>query len=117
MNALLAANDDMLGLAALQLFREGRDTADIAQRLGVPEARASQLVWLARCRARGLPAEWLSPDGTVGRAPGMSIAAKQEFRRASPSRSGGPAPEGEALAPPSTPPSGAPLTLNAGASR
>jgi hypothetical protein len=65
MSALPAA--DTSDLAALQLFREGRDTADIAQMLGIPEAHASQLVWLARCRAKGLPAELLTPSGAVRR--------------------------------------------------
>ena len=45
MNALPNAVDT-LGLAALQLFREGRDTVEIAAVLGLSEARASQLVWL-----------------------------------------------------------------------
>ena len=64
MNALPAAVDT-LGLAALQLFREGRDTVEIAAVLGLSEARASQLVWLARCRAKNLPAEMLTPAGAV----------------------------------------------------
>jgi hypothetical protein len=64
MNAL-PNTSDVLGLAALQLFREGNDTADIALALGVNEARASHLVWLARCRAKGLPAELLEPCGEV----------------------------------------------------
>ena len=64
MNAL-PNTSDTLGLAALQLFREGKDTADIAAALGVGEARASQLVWLARCRAKSLPAELLEPCGSV----------------------------------------------------
>ena len=58
---------DTLGLAALELFRAGRDTADIAVALGVSEARASQLVWLARCGARNLPAEIATPSGSVRR--------------------------------------------------
>jgi len=66
MNAL-ANTADVLGLAALKLFREGKDTADIAIMLGVSEARASQLVWLARCRAKSLPAELLAPCGSVRR--------------------------------------------------
>jgi hypothetical protein len=64
MNAL-PITVDMLGLAALQLFREGKDTADIAVMLGVSEARASQLIWMARCRANNLPAELLEPSGSV----------------------------------------------------
>ena len=68
MNAL-PATTETLGLAALQLFREGRDTAAIAEMLGVPEAQASQLIWLARCRAKGLPAELLTPSGAVRRLP------------------------------------------------
>jgi hypothetical protein len=69
MNAL-ANTSDVLGLAALKLFRQGKDTADIAVTLGVSEARASQLVWLARCRAKNLPAELLEPCGEMrGLAP------------------------------------------------
>ena len=68
MNAL-PATADATGLAALQLFREGRDTADIAEMLGICEAQASQSIWLARCRAKNLPAELLTPSGTVRRPP------------------------------------------------
>jgi hypothetical protein len=68
MNAL-PAPADTLGLAALQLFSEGRDTADIAKMLGISEARASQLIWVTRCRAKGLPAECLTPSGAVRRLP------------------------------------------------
>jgi len=66
MNAL-PNTADTLGLAALQLFRQGNDTADVAVMLGVSEARASQLIWLARCRANSLPAELLEPSGSVRR--------------------------------------------------
>ena len=64
MNAL-PNTADVVGLAALKLFRDGNDTADIAVMLGVSEARASQLIWLARCRANSLPAELLEPSGSV----------------------------------------------------
>jgi hypothetical protein len=38
---------------------------EIAAALGLSEARASQLVWLARCREKRLPAEMLMPSGAV----------------------------------------------------
>jgi hypothetical protein len=66
MNAL-PNTADVLGRAALKLFREGNDTADVAVMPGVNEARASQLIWLARCRANSLPAELLEPSGSVRR--------------------------------------------------
>jgi hypothetical protein len=48
-----------MALRALQHFRHGFDTMEIAKRLGVTEARASMLVWAARCHARDLPADML----------------------------------------------------------
>lgn len=66
MNALSSIADTS-GLAALQLFRDGNDTAAIAAALGVTEAHASRLVWLERCRAKGLPAEIVTPSGALRR--------------------------------------------------
>lgn len=40
--------------SALELFRLGLDTADIARRLDVTEAQASHLVYCERCLERGL---------------------------------------------------------------
>ena len=40
---------------ALSLFRAGKDTADIAFEMKIPEAVASLYVWAARCREKGLP--------------------------------------------------------------
>lgn len=49
------------GLAAdcLKLFRACRDTLQIAESFDLPEARVSRLIWAARCRERGRPAEFL----------------------------------------------------------
>ena len=41
--------------SALELFRLGLDTTQIAARLGVTEAEASHLVFCERCHERGLP--------------------------------------------------------------
>lgn len=41
--------------SALELFRLGLDTADIARRLDVTEAQASHLIYCERCHERGLP--------------------------------------------------------------
>jgi hypothetical protein len=44
---------------ALWLFRQGMDTVAIARSLQIGEARASKLLWYARCKERNLPAEYL----------------------------------------------------------
>lgn len=41
--------------SALELFRLGLDTVQIAARLDVTEAEASHLVFCERCHERGLP--------------------------------------------------------------
>lgn len=48
-----------LAAASLKLFRAGKDTVEIAKALGIPETRASKLLWVARCRARRLPADFI----------------------------------------------------------
>lgn len=48
-----------LAAATLKLFRAGKDTVEIAKALGIPEARASKLLWVARSRARRLPADFI----------------------------------------------------------
>lgn len=47
---------------ALELFHEGKDTQEIALLMGVSEAKASRYVWAARCREKGLPADFLTSD-------------------------------------------------------
>ncbi len=44
---------------AYDLFRAGLDTRQIADRFRLHESEASQLVWIGRCRSRGLPAEFI----------------------------------------------------------
>ena len=51
-------NSHALALRALQHFRHGFDTLEIGRKLGIPEARASRLLWVARCHAKGLPADF-----------------------------------------------------------
>lgn len=41
--------------SALELFRLGLDTVDVARRLNITEAQASELIHCERCHARGLP--------------------------------------------------------------
>lgn len=48
-----------LSAASLKLFLAGKDTVEIGKSLGIPEARASKLLWVARCRARRLPADFI----------------------------------------------------------
>ena len=52
---------------ALRLFREGLDTKDVALRLGVSEALAARYIWVARCREKGLPADFENSSGEVKR--------------------------------------------------
>lgn len=56
-----------LAQSALALFRLGLDTFDIARKLGIPEARASRLLWVARCHAKGLPADFRTKGRTIRR--------------------------------------------------
>jgi DNA-binding transcriptional regulator LsrR (DeoR family) len=51
---------DRLSERALALFRYGMDTYDIAKTFGIPEAKASRLLWVARCREMGLPATFMN---------------------------------------------------------
>jgi hypothetical protein len=51
---------DVLAERALTLFRYGMDTHDLAKTFGVSEAKASRLLWVARCRERGLPAIFMN---------------------------------------------------------
>ena len=53
----------------LNLFRQGHDTFAIAKRLGISEAKASKLLWVARSREKGLPADYLRA-GHVARIAG-----------------------------------------------
>jgi hypothetical protein len=41
--------------SALELFRLGLDTVQIAARLAITEADASHLIYCQRCHERGLP--------------------------------------------------------------
>lgn len=55
-----------LSAASLRLFLAGKDTVEIGKSLGIPEARASKLLWVARCRAKRLPADFIF-NGAVRR--------------------------------------------------
>lgn len=52
---------DQLAVDILARFRDGADTSEIARTLNIPEAKVSQLLWIARCRDKGLPATFLTP--------------------------------------------------------
>lgn len=41
--------------SALELFRLGLDTVEVARRLAITEAEASHLIFCERCHERGLP--------------------------------------------------------------
>lgn len=56
-----------LAARCLQHFRNGFDTANIARRLAISEAKASRLVWVARCHAKHLPADYVAPGGKMVR--------------------------------------------------
>lgn len=45
---------------ALSLFRQGKDTSEVAKVLQIGEARVSKLIWWARCKEKSLPADYLS---------------------------------------------------------
>ena len=51
---------EVMAKNALKEFRKGNDTAEIAAKLQISEARASRLVWVARCQEKGLPATFLN---------------------------------------------------------
>lgn len=63
---LASHSSEATAAACLLLFRQGLDTIEIGKRLKIPEARASKLLWIARSRNKGLPAEFLS-NGVVKR--------------------------------------------------
>jgi transposase len=44
----------------LSMFREGKDTQEIAQELQMKEATVSRYLWVARCQEKGLPAVFQS---------------------------------------------------------
>ena len=56
-----------LAYRALQYFRYGFDTFDIAKKLGITEARASRLLWVARSHAKHRPADYLDKNRKVRR--------------------------------------------------
>ena len=60
-------NSHDLALRALQHFRHGFDTVEIGRKLGIPAARASRLLWVARCHAKGLPADFRTKGRTIRR--------------------------------------------------
>lgn len=62
-----AVNMGDLANAALQLFRAGCDTVEVALRLGIPESKASRYVWVARSWERGVPADYVTDKGMVRR--------------------------------------------------
>ena len=51
---------DRLADDILAKFRAGKDTADIARELNLREAKVARLMWVARCRDKGLPATFMN---------------------------------------------------------
>jgi hypothetical protein len=56
-----------LSIEVLRRFRSGKDTLEIAREFSVSEARVSRLLWVARCRDKGLPATFLTKAREVKR--------------------------------------------------
>jgi transposase len=52
---------------ALALFREGKSTHEVALLIGTSEALASRYIWVARCREKGLPADFYNASGEIKR--------------------------------------------------
>lgn len=52
---------------ALELFHEGKDTHQIGLLMGITEAKAARYVWAARCREKGLPADFIDSSGDIKR--------------------------------------------------
>ena len=58
---------DRLADDILAKFRAGKDTADIARELKLPESKVARLMWVARCRDKGLPATFLTKTREIRR--------------------------------------------------
>ena len=56
---------DQVAEMALARFRAGSDTAEIAELMRLPECRVSKMLWVARCREKGLPAVFLNRSREV----------------------------------------------------
>lgn len=61
-------------MTALDLFRSGMDTVQIAQRLNITEAAASNLVWKLRCREHNLASIYM--PGPARQFPGRPLKSK-----------------------------------------
>jgi vacuolar-type H+-ATPase subunit C/Vma6 len=58
---------DQVAEMALRRFRAGSDTAEIAEWMRLPECKVSKLLWVARCREKGLPATFMNRAREVKR--------------------------------------------------
>jgi transposase len=57
-----------LSIEVLQKFRSGKDTLEMAKEFGVSEAMVTRLLWVARCRDKGLPSTFLTKKREVKHA-------------------------------------------------
>ena len=71
------SNLDTRADMVLDHFRKGKDTRQIARLMQMPEAQISRLLWVARCRDKGLPATYLNRAREI-----RKIAPKQESQAA-----------------------------------
>lgn len=51
---------DQLADDILAEFRAGKDTLTIARERKLPESKVARLMWVARCRDKGLPATFVN---------------------------------------------------------
>lgn len=51
---------DRLADDTLAEFRAGKDTLEIARLRQMPESKVARLMWVARCREKGLPATFVN---------------------------------------------------------
>lgn len=51
---------DQLAIDILAEFRSGLDTFEIARRRNMSESKIARLMWVARCRDKGLPATFVN---------------------------------------------------------
>ena len=58
---------DRLADDILAKFRAGNDTAHIARAKKLPESKVARLMWVARCRDKGLPATFVNRANEIRR--------------------------------------------------
>lgn len=58
---------DALADSILAEFRAGNDTLEIARARNMPESKVARLMWVARCRDKGLPATFVNRANEIRR--------------------------------------------------